>query len=64
MEKMFEMDQFPAMSLTKLIFLKDDVGNMQRSLREHGITDSVVFPDLDGLAREMRREFGFEVQNV
>ena len=29
------------------------------SILGHGITESVVFPDLDGLAREMNREFDF-----
>jgi hypothetical protein len=61
MEKMFEIDQFPSATLTKLVFLKGDLEKIQQSLRDHGITDSVVFPDLDGLARETKREFGFEV---
>jgi hypothetical protein len=33
---------------------------MRKSILSHGITESVVFPDLEGLAKEMRREFGFE----
>jgi hypothetical protein len=31
------------------------------AIRRQGITDSVVFPDLDGLAREIKREYAFEV---
>jgi hypothetical protein len=34
---------------------------MYEALRRHGLTDSVAFPDLDGLAREIKREFSFEV---
>jgi len=33
---------------------------MRKSLLNHGITESVVFPDLEGLAREIKRVFGFE----
>jgi hypothetical protein len=33
---------------------------MRRSILGHGITESLVFPDLDGLAREIKRDFQFE----
>lgn len=35
------------------------VENILGSLRKKGITDSVIFPDLFGMAREIRSEFGF-----
>lgn len=35
--------------------------DMRLSLLNQGITESVVFPDLDGLARETKRHFGFEI---
>jgi hypothetical protein len=34
---------------------------MRNSLLNQGITESTVFPDLEGLARETKRHFGFEV---
>jgi hypothetical protein len=37
------------------------VPQLRRSLTSIGYTDSVIFPDLDGLAREMKRGYGFEV---
>jgi len=60
MEKVYENDKFPKSSLTKLIFPKKALPGMRYSILSHGITESVVFPDLEGLAREMKREFGFE----
>jgi len=42
-----------------LRFPKDAIGELQRSLWAIGLTDSVVFPDLDGLAKEIKRFFNF-----
>jgi hypothetical protein len=33
---------------------------MRASVLKHGITESVVFPDLEGLAKEIKRGFEFE----
>jgi len=35
--------------------------HIYEAIRRQGITDSVVFPDLDGLAREIKRDYAFEV---
>lgn len=61
MERLFEEDNFPQGCLIKTIFGKRALRNIRKALIDHGITDSVVFPELEGLAREMKREFGFEV---
>jgi hypothetical protein len=45
----------------KVVVKKGRLPHMYEALRRHGITDSVAFPDLDGLAREIKREFIFEV---
>jgi hypothetical protein len=45
----------------KVVVRKSKLPQMYEALRRHGITDSVVFPDLDGLAREIKREYSFEV---
>jgi hypothetical protein len=60
MERVYEQGSFPRVSLTKVILPKDAVPNMRNSILSHGITESVVFPDLEGLAKEMKREFGFD----
>jgi hypothetical protein len=60
MEKVYDNDSFPKRSLTKLVLPKNALPSMRKSILSHGITESVVFPDLEGLAKEMKREFGFE----
>jgi len=61
METAFSKDRFPAESLNKLLISRGNIAEIRKSLLEYGITDSVVFPDLDGLAREIKRQFNFEV---
>jgi hypothetical protein len=46
--------------LAKLTIPGDKVQQLAKSLAAIGYTDSVVFPDLDGLAREIKRGYGFE----
>lgn len=46
--------------LSKITIPGGKVHEMAKSLAAIGYTDSVVFPDLDGLAREIKRGFGFE----
>jgi hypothetical protein len=60
MEKVYDNDAFPRRSLTRLVLPKNALPQMRRSILSHGITESVVFPDLEGLAKETKREFGFE----
>ena len=61
MEEAFDQDGFPAYCLAKLIMDKDVVSELRREVIDYGITDSVVFPDLDGLSREIKRRFGFSI---
>ena len=61
MEVMYEREHFPGDCLMKVVVRKGRLPHMHEALRRHGITDSVAFPDLDGLAREIKREFSFEV---
>lgn len=46
--------------LSKLVIPGEKVPACLKSLTSIGYTDSVIFPDLDGLAREIKRGFGFE----
>jgi hypothetical protein len=59
MEKVFAAG-YPAECLVKIVVPRDRIPLMRKSLLNHGITESVVFPDLEGLAREIKRVFGFE----
>lgn len=46
--------------LSTLVIPGDKVASVLKALTSIGYTDSVIFPDLDGLAREIKRGFGFE----
>jgi hypothetical protein len=59
MEETYVDKEYPQDCLEKLRIPKDHIGALLKSLMRIGITDSVVYPDLDGLAFEIRREFGF-----
>lgn len=61
MERVVVTEGFPKECLTKVTVGRSHVADMRRSMLNHGITESVVFPDLEGLAREIKRVFGFEV---
>lgn len=60
MEEAYDADKFPVNCLTKIVLNKLVLPGIRRSLLNTGITESVVFPDLDGLAREIKRVFKFD----
>lgn len=60
MESTYSAEKFPAASLSKIVFLKSRIAAFREQILGNGITESVVMPDLDGLAREIRRQFGYE----
>jgi hypothetical protein len=61
MEVMYKSERFRADCLMKLVIKKGKLPHMYEALKRHGLTDSVAFPDLDGLSREIKREYSFEV---
>lgn len=61
METIYEDEAFPAESLVKLIIDKDDIDSMLKLVLAIGYTDSVSYPDLHGLAMEIRRLNNFKV---
>ncbi len=61
MERVFVIENFPTDSLIKVTLTRRDLVEIRRSVLNHGITESVVFPDLEGLSKEIKRMFGFEV---
>jgi hypothetical protein len=60
MEKLYDKENYPLGSLVCITIESTAIANMRKSLLSHGITESVVFPDLEGLALELKRSFGFE----
>ena len=60
MEDAYEQETFPTTSLQKVILVRDVLPAMRASILKNGITESVVFPDLEGLSREIKRDFEFE----
>ena len=61
MEVTYVENNYPQDSLLKMTIAKNHVGDMLNALSRIGITDSVVFPDLPGLAKELKRQFGYWV---
>lgn len=61
METIFAREKLPSECLLRLVVKRGSLPSVHEALRRHGHTDSVVFPDLEGLAREIKREYGFEV---
>lgn len=60
MEKTFIEQNFPDNSLIRVIIKNTVIDRMRTSLLRHGITESVVYPDLEGLALEIKRSFNFQ----
>jgi len=54
-------DSFPQDCLIKINLPKDEINTLLKSLTSIGITDSVVYPDLEGLSKELMRFFNFNI---
>jgi hypothetical protein len=59
MEKVYLTEKFPDGVLHKIEIAHDKVAEICASLFRKGFSESVVFPDLDGLSRELKRVFAF-----
>ena len=59
MERLHERSQFPHDCLKRIVFPATEVSGLLKSLYTFGMSESMVFPDLEGLALEVRRHFGF-----
>ena len=59
MEEVYVKNAYPKDCLIKVILTKVAMPNIRETILRHAITESVVFPDLDGLSKEIRRTFGF-----
>lgn len=61
MEQIFNDAGFPCNSLVKVVFPCASLATLQQSLFGMGYSDSMVYPDLAGLAKEIKRHFGFRI---
>ena len=61
METAFDVNGYRTESLVKVIIERQHIDTLMDSVLSIGYTDSVSYPDLHGLAMEMRRTFGFKV---
>ncbi|MFC1861400.1 FRG domain-containing protein [Chloroflexota bacterium] len=59
MQNQYNKYKYPDESLIRIKLDKDIIPNLLNSVLESGITESVVFPDLGGLAAELRRIFDY-----
>lgn len=61
MQQVFRYQNFDSVALRRIVIGKQHILKMRDSLYAHGITESTLFPDLEGLSRDLRVGFGFEV---
>lgn len=61
MEVQYDTHNFSTGSLAQLIIPKEKIGELSERLLRLGYTDSVSYPDLHGLAMEIKRSRGFRI---
>ncbi len=61
METLYRRGKFPVRSMARIIIVKSAIARLRDSLFSHGITEGAMFPDLEGLGRDLRRSFGFQL---
>jgi hypothetical protein len=61
MDQITQHADVPSGCLMRLVVTRGVIGKMRDSLFQHGITDAALFPDLEGLARDLCRTYGFAI---
>ncbi|MBV4505614.1 FRG domain-containing protein [Pseudomonas sp. BW13M1] len=61
LDVLYDTHKYPRGVLHKIVVPKESIAALRDSLFLYGITESVVYPDLDGLALEIKRFYKFEV---
>lgn len=61
MDEIYSAGTFEENTLRKILIPKESIANLLKKLLWMGVTDAVIYPDLEGLARETKRQFGFKV---
>lgn len=60
MDEFYKSSDFEAGCIEKIIVPSSKVDGIRESLFRKAFTESVVFPEIEGLAKELRRENGYE----
>lgn len=61
MDELYETNEYPDGCLTKLVIPPGQISPVLGTLHAMGYTDSVAYPDLHGLALELKRLNGFNI---
>lgn len=61
MDDLYRWGAYPLGSLTRIRITRGVIATLRQSLFRNGITEGSMFPDLEGLGRDLRRSFGFDV---
>lgn len=61
MDSVYSRDNFPQNALVRLVITPKAIRSIRETLFSHGVTEGAMFPDLEGLGRDLRRTFGFDV---
>lgn len=61
MESIYKSNKLPKDTLRKIKISKKKIQLFRDTILKQGFTEGVIFPDLEGLAKEMKRLFGYEV---
>ncbi|PVV84021.1 FRG domain-containing protein [Dehalogenimonas alkenigignens] len=59
MEQTYIDKDYPQDCLVYLFIKAENIASIQKSLSKIGMTDSAVFPELFGLAKEIKRQYGY-----
>lgn len=61
MEDLYRRGPYPDGCLARVTISRGSIGALRLSLFRHGFTEGSMFPDLEGLGRDLRRSLGFMV---
>ncbi|MEH6517797.1 MAG: FRG domain-containing protein [Halioglobus sp.] len=61
MEQLYREGGFPQNALVRVVITKSRIDHFRRTIFSHGITEGSIFPDLEGLGRDLRRLYGFDI---
>jgi len=59
MKTIAETKDYPNASLVQIVIPASVIASLKEKLLQIGYTQSVVYPDLDGLAKELKTQYGF-----
>jgi hypothetical protein len=61
METLYRRGIFPSKALSRIVLSRNVIPKLRTSIFSHGITEGTLFPDLEGLGRDICRYFGYSI---